>query len=56
MSACSARRTRPSPTLQQRGQPFALMTYPGARHGLKGADLLHRLRITEDFFDRCLKR
>lgn len=42
--------------LQQRGQPFELMTYPGAKHGLKGADLLHRLRITEGFFDRCLKR
>lgn len=42
--------------LQQRGQPFELMTYPGAKHGLKGADLLHRLRITEDFFARCLKK
>jgi len=42
--------------LQQRGQPFELMTYPGAKHGLKGKDLLHRLRITEAFFGRCLKR
>ncbi|MBB1059879.1 S9 family peptidase [Lysobacter spongiae] len=41
--------------LQKRGQPFELMTYPGAKHGLKGADLLHRLRITEGFFARCLK-
>ncbi|MCF7222843.1 S9 family peptidase [Marilutibacter chinensis] len=41
--------------LQQRGQPFEMMTYPGAKHGLKGADLLHRLRITEDFFAHCLK-
>ena len=41
--------------LQQRGQPFELMTYPGAKHGLKGKDLLHRLRLTGDFFDRCLK-
>ena len=32
--------------LQQRGQPFELMTYPGAKHGLKGKDLLHRLRMT----------
>ncbi|RNF82367.1 S9 family peptidase [Montanilutibacter psychrotolerans] len=40
--------------LQQRGQPFELMTYPGAKHGLKGRDLLHRLRLTEDFFGRCL--
>ncbi|NUO78273.1 MAG: prolyl oligopeptidase family serine peptidase [Lysobacter sp.] len=41
--------------LQQRGQPFELMTYPGAKHGLKGKDNLHRMRITEDFFARCLK-
>ncbi len=42
--------------LQQRGQPFELMTYPGAKHGLRGADLLHRLRMTRDFFGRCLQR
>ncbi|MFC3550674.1 DPP IV N-terminal domain-containing protein [Lysobacter cavernae] len=41
--------------LQKRAQPFELMTYPGAKHGLKGADNLHRLRITEEFFGRCLK-
>lgn len=41
--------------LQKRGQPFELMTYPGAKHGLKGADNLHRLKLTEGFFDRCLK-
>ncbi|MGY4514789.1 S9 family peptidase [Lysobacter sp. HA18] len=41
--------------LQQRGQPFELMTYPGAKHGLKGKDLLHRLRITDEFLGRCLK-
>ena len=41
--------------LQKRGQPFELMTYPGAKHGLKGADNLHRLRLTEEFFGRCLK-
>jgi dipeptidyl-peptidase-4 len=41
--------------LQKRGQPFELMAYPGAKHGLTGADLLHRLRVTEDFFGRCLK-
>src|SRR5688572_8416167 len=41
--------------LQKRGQAFELMTYPGAKHGLKGADNLHRLRLTEDFFARCLK-
>ncbi|MBB1087231.1 S9 family peptidase [Lysobacter sp. SG-8] len=41
--------------LQARSQPFELMAYPGAKHGLKGADLLHRLRMTEEFFARCLK-
>lgn len=41
--------------LQQAGQPFELMTYPGAKHGLRGKDLLHRLRLTEDFFGRCLQ-
>ncbi|HSM11275.1 MAG TPA: S9 family peptidase, partial [Lysobacter sp.] len=40
--------------LQQRAQPFELMTYPGAKHGLRGSDLLHRLRLSEDFFGRCL--
>lgn len=41
--------------LQKRGKPFELMTYPGAKHGLKGSDLLHRYRLTEDFLARCLK-
>jgi len=41
--------------LQQRGQTFELMTYPGAKHGLSGKNLLHRLRTTEDFFKRCLQ-
>ena len=41
--------------LQQRGTPFELMTYPGAKHGLRSKDALHRYRITEDFFQRCLK-
>jgi dipeptidyl-peptidase-4 len=41
--------------LQQRAQPFELMTYPGAKHGLRGADALHRYRTTEAFFARCLK-
>ncbi|GAB3736712.1 S9 family peptidase [Luteimonas pelagia] len=40
--------------LQARGQPFELMTYPGAKHGLSGADALHRYRVAEDFLDRCL--
>jgi dipeptidyl-peptidase-4 len=42
-------------TLQKRATPFELMTYPGAKHGLHGADLLHRYRLTEAFFARCLK-
>jgi dipeptidyl-peptidase 4 len=41
--------------LQKRGTPFELMTYPGAKHGLRGSDALHRYRLTEDFFGRCLK-
>lgn len=41
--------------LQKQGAPFELMTYPGAKHGLRGADLKHRLNLTQDFFDRCLK-
>ena len=40
--------------LQKRGIAFELMTYPGARHGLQGTDLLHRYRLSEDFFRRCL--
>ncbi|MBP6748756.1 MAG: S9 family peptidase [Xanthomonadaceae bacterium] len=42
--------------LQKRATPFELMTYPGAKHGLRGKDALHRYRITEAFFARCLKR
>ncbi len=42
--------------LQKRATPFDLMTYPGAKHGLRGADLLHRYRLTETFFARCLRR
>ncbi|MCK7594196.1 S9 family peptidase [Pseudomarimonas salicorniae] len=41
--------------LQQRGTRFELMTYPGAKHGLRGKDLLHRYRVSERFFDRCLR-
>ncbi|NZA28643.1 S9 family peptidase [Luteimonas sp. SJ-92] len=42
-------------TLQQAGVPFQLMTYPGAKHGLRGKDALHRYRLTESFFARCLQ-
>lgn len=41
--------------LQKRGIAFELMTYPGAKHGLDRANSLHRMRLTEDFFARCLK-
>ena len=40
--------------LQQRGTPFGLMTYPGAKHGLRGKDALHRYRLAETFLARCL--
>lgn len=40
--------------LQKKATPFELMTYPGAKHGLRGSDLLHRYRLTEAFFGRCL--
>ncbi len=42
--------------LQQRGTAFELMTYPGAKHGLRGKDALHRYRLSESFFGRCLRR
>ncbi|MBV6810017.1 S9 family peptidase [Xanthomonas campestris pv. pennamericanum] len=40
--------------LQQRGTPFELMTYPGAKHGLSGATALHRYKTAEAFIERCL--
>jgi dipeptidyl-peptidase 4 len=40
--------------LQRRGTAFDLMTYPGAKHGLRGSDLLHRYRSSESFLHRCL--
>lgn len=42
--------------LQKRAVPFELMTYPGAKHGLRGKDALHRYRLTQRYLDRCLKR
>lgn len=42
-------------TLQKQAIAFELMTYPGAKHGLRGNDALHRYRLTERFFARCLK-
>ena len=40
--------------LQKQGTAFEMMTYPGAKHGLRGSDNLHRLKTTEAFFARCL--
>ena len=42
--------------LQARGTRFQLMTYPGAKHGLRGRDLLHRYRVSEKFLADCLRR
>ncbi|HET6604761.1 MAG TPA: S9 family peptidase [Xanthomonadaceae bacterium] len=50
-----AHSTRLMAALQQRGLPFSLMTYPGATHAFKGADLRHRLASTEAFLHRCLR-
>ena len=47
--------TRLMAGLQQRGQVFELMAYPGAAHGLRGRDLLHRLRTSAAFLERCLR-
>jgi dipeptidyl-peptidase-4 len=41
--------------LQKRGTEFQLMTYPGAKHGLRGADRLHQMRTTTRFLQNCLK-
>ncbi len=41
--------------LQARGTPFELMTYPGAKHGLRGSDALHRYRLAESFLRGCLR-
>ena len=41
--------------LQERGVPFELMTYPGARHSLQERDVaVHRYRTILDFFARRL--
>jgi dipeptidyl-peptidase-4 len=31
-----------------------MMTYPGATHGLRGSDNLHKFKTTAAFFNRCL--
>jgi hypothetical protein len=44
--------------LQDRGQPFQLMAYPGAKHGLlRGAATgPHAYRTIEQFFSSALAR
>ena len=42
--------------LQAADTRFQLMTYPGAKHGLRGGDALHRYRMAERFFADCLTR
>ncbi|MGE3105285.1 MAG: alpha/beta fold hydrolase [Lysobacterales bacterium] len=48
--------TRLMSALQQRGQAFELMTYPGGKHGLSSPSMKkHAYRSIIDFFDRRLK-
>ena len=42
--------------LQAADTRFQLMTYPGAKHGLRGGDALHRYRMAERFLGECLAR
>ncbi|MEO0818638.1 MAG: DPP IV N-terminal domain-containing protein [Pseudomonadota bacterium] len=48
--------TRLMAALQERGQTFDLMTYPGQRHGIRGEALrTHLMRTRMAFLDRHLK-
>ncbi|MEM1149636.1 MAG: DPP IV N-terminal domain-containing protein [Pseudomonadota bacterium] len=48
--------TRLMAALQERGQTFDLMTYPGQRHGIRGDALgIHLMRTRMAFLDRHLK-
>ena len=49
-----ANSTRLMSELQKRGIAFELMTYPGAKHGLRGSDALHQMRTSTAFLARCL--
>jgi len=40
--------------LQKKGIVFELMTWPGAKHGLRGTDRLHQMRTTTRFLNNCL--
>jgi dipeptidyl-peptidase-4 len=50
-----ANSTRLMSALQERGITFDLMTYPGAKHGLRGKDKLHQMRTTASYLERCLR-
>lgn len=48
--------TRLMAALQERSQPFEVMTYPGQRHGIQGEALqLHLMRTRMEFLGRHLK-
>ena len=46
--------TRLMSALQKKGIPFELMTFPGAKHGLRGSDRLYQMRTTTRFLQDCL--
>lgn len=51
-----ANSTRLFDALQERGEMFEMMTYPGQRHGIRGEERQrHRTQTIMDFFDRHLK-
>jgi len=48
--------TRLIKQLQDNGQQFELMTYPGKKHSLRGKQTrIHQYRMIKDFFDRHLR-
>ncbi|MEL6664374.1 MAG: prolyl oligopeptidase family serine peptidase, partial [Pseudomonadota bacterium] len=48
--------TRLMAALQEKGETFDLMTYPGQRHGIRGEALrTHLMRTRMAFLDRHLK-
>ncbi|MEO7916830.1 MAG: S9 family peptidase [Dokdonella sp.] len=51
-----AHSTKLMSALQERGVPFELMTYPGAKHGLSTPEMkTHAYSLIADFFDRKVK-
>jgi dipeptidyl-peptidase-4 len=47
--------TRLMSAMIKRGIDFELMTFPGAKHGLRTTDKLYQMRKTSDFLQRCLR-